>query len=472
MRRMHDPKFEKEVQQKLQELSFSPSEAVWTNIERAVGGEKKRRVPVFWIFLLSALTMTGTGLVYFSTRTGMAHREIANHAAASPAPAAGTVATERTTTTAEKSTITADRITTAGKTTAIADKAATPSPRDIHTKNTPVPAVTMAQDAGGIPPVEGRSRQQAEVAANGRTAQQADVTPAAAEKANLPALNVFDHRFIVSAAPRLSSRSQAATAANAPIQLTPKYSWEAGFAGGIGVSALNRTLFQEPSAVAVASDVRQNANSSTAVTGAPRSYTSKIRPDLSYWAGIVVQRPLDKRLTLSLGLDLHYYSTKVQIGEKVTTPPSYLSQSLLYSQAPQTQAARYPYYPVGDKITYTNRYYFIELPASVLWQVNHSRHLPLFWENGFSLAYLVSSNAVYYDQKSTVFYKDGGMTNKVQLNLATALLVGLPIKGIRLQAGPQIQYGITSLQGSGGAGGQHLFYGGFRLVLLPGKAKK
>ena len=266
MRRMHDPKFEKEVQQKLQELSFSPSEAVWTNIERAVGGEKKRRVPVFWIFLLSALTMTGTGLVYFSTRTGMAHREIANHAAASPAPAAGTVATERTTTTAEKSTITADRITTAdepittdkvvttaGKTTAIADKAATPSPRDIHTKNAPVPAVTMAQGGGGIPSVEGRSRQQAEMAANGRTAQQADVTPAAAEKANLPALNVFDHRFIVSAAPRLSSRSQAATAANAPIQLTPKYSWEAGFAGGIGVSALNRTLFQEPSAVAVAS---------------------------------------------------------------------------------------------------------------------------------------------------------------------------------------------------------------------------
>ena len=87
MRRMHDPKFEKEVQQKLQELSFGPSEAVWTNIERAVGGEKKRRVPVSWIFLLSALTMTGTGLVYFSTRTGMAHREIAKHATASPAPA-------------------------------------------------------------------------------------------------------------------------------------------------------------------------------------------------------------------------------------------------------------------------------------------------------------------------------------------------------------------------------------------------
>jgi hypothetical protein len=236
---------------------------------------------------------------------------------------------------------------------------------------------------------------------------------------------------------------------------------------------LNRTLFQEPSAVAVASDVAQ-ANGSTAITGAPKSYTSKIRPGVSYWAGIVVQRPLDKRLSLSLGLDLHYYSTKVQIGDKVTAPPppSYLTQSLLYAQAPQTQAARYPYYPVGDKINHTNSYYFLELPASVLWQVNHSRSLPLFWEGGFSLAYLVSSNAVYYDQKSAVFYKDGGMTNKVQLNLATALLVGLPIRGIRLQAGPQVQYGLTSLQNNGGAGGQHLFYGGLRLVLLPGKAKK
>jgi len=63
---MHDPKFEKEVQQKLEELSFSPSDAVWTRVEQAVNGKKRRRVPVFWLFLLPALLMTGAGVIYFS----------------------------------------------------------------------------------------------------------------------------------------------------------------------------------------------------------------------------------------------------------------------------------------------------------------------------------------------------------------------------------------------------------------------
>jgi hypothetical protein len=63
------------------------------------------------------------------------------------------------------------------------------------------------------------------------------------------------------------------------------------------------------------------------------------------------------------------------------------------------------------------------------------------------------------------------MANKTQLNLSTALLVGLPVRNMRLQAGPQIQYGLTSLQHQSSIG-QHLLYGGIRIVLIPGKPKK
>src|SRR5882757_1136417 len=66
MRRMHDPKFEKEVQQKLEELSFSPSEAVWTKVERAVNGKKRRSMPLFWLFFLPGLMLVGAGMIYFS----------------------------------------------------------------------------------------------------------------------------------------------------------------------------------------------------------------------------------------------------------------------------------------------------------------------------------------------------------------------------------------------------------------------
>ncbi|MBN9380083.1 MAG: hypothetical protein J0H74_04930 [Chitinophagaceae bacterium] len=490
---MHDPKFEKEVQQKLQELSFSPSEAVWSNIDRAVNGEKKRRVPVFWLFLLPALTLTGMGVVYFSARTSTAHKNIVKSTVVAPTvapPAASTGTTGTTATTA-----TARTTPTTGSTQPSRDIPAEGrsghSPEVVHNghpsadgyspaggHNTSIHSVNRLpirqRDMTDNAPEEVRQEVKVrteELPQHPMVVQTAPATAITAERANLPGLNVFDHHFSVTAAGRLSSRSRTAAVTTGPIQLKPKYTWEAGFAGGIGMSSLNRTLFQQPSAVA--SDVRQNTNTSTAITGAPKAYTSKIQPDLSYWAGIVVQRPLDKRFTLSLGLSLHYYSTKIQVGEKVVAPSSYYyTQSLFTTQAPQAQANVYPYYSVGDNDIYTNRYYFLELPGSILWQVNHSRNLPLFWEGGFSLAYLVSSNALYYNSKSTTFYKDGSMTNKTQLNLATALLVGLPIKGMRLQAGPQVQYGVTSLQNNGGTNGQHLFYGGLRVVLLPGKAKK
>ena len=481
---MHDPKFEQEVQQKLQELSFSPSEAVWTNVARAVNGEKKRRVPVFWLFLLPALLLTGAGVVYFSI-TPANKTDVAAEKTAVPAGKAGT-----TMASAEKNAT--STAVPRDKTIVAAGKTADPAGKAMPLKEQPVAREEQIAAPGGkinmiTSAGRGSTSSDKTVVTTEKTVVPGEkiippsgqaVTPAAyaeanaTERASLPRLNVFDRHFSAPAASRLSSRSQTATAAKAVIQLKPRYTWEAGFAGGIGVSSLNKTLFQQPSTLA--SDVRQSTNASTAITGAPKAYTSKIRPDLSYWAGIVAQRPLSSRFTLSLGLNIHYYSMKVQIGEKVETPPSsaYYSQSLFTASVPQVQAAVYPYYSVGNKSTYTNRYYFLELPGSVLWQVNHSRNLPIFWEGGLSLSYLVSSNALYYNSKSAVFYKDGGMTNKTQLNLATALLVGLPVRGIRLQAGPQIQYGVTSLQSNEAGGGQHLFYGGLRLVLLPGKAKK
>src|SRR6266567_6856827 len=78
MRPMHNPKlsenevqrFEKEVQQKMEELEFSPSAAVWENVAKAVRVEKKRRVPFFWLWFLPALLLVGGTGFYLMTRQG------------------------------------------------------------------------------------------------------------------------------------------------------------------------------------------------------------------------------------------------------------------------------------------------------------------------------------------------------------------------------------------------------------------
>ena len=133
----------------------------------------------------------------------------------------------------------------------------------------------------------------------------------------------------------------------------------------------------------------------------------------------------------------------------------------------------YPYYTTGEGQSFTNRYYFLEIPASLQWQLNHSRVMPLFWEGGVSLSYLMSSNALYYDPNYGIYFKNGNVTNRAQVSLSTSLMMGLPLGGgTRLQVGPQVQYGLSSLLQTESGGTRHLYYGGIRIVVIPGKNKK
>jgi len=474
---MHDPKFENEVQKKLEELSFSPSEAVWTRVERAVNEKRRRRLPFFWFFLLPSLGLAGAGMIYFSKHRTAPTAQVVQHTAA-PAPASETPDGKAATPT----TIVAQPA--SGQQIVQSIHPGT-SKGQIHSPNNQAPpSNTPAPPDAGAPIVAeatpGRTTTKAEdITSSSDPATHQDIarpdlaSPRTPYHTGLPDLRTFDHRFAAPTASRLAG-SSASAATKTPINLKPKYTWEMGFAGGIGASSMNSSLFRQPT---VAATNTPALSTPMAVTASYKAPVSGIQPDISCWAGIVAQRPLSKALTLSLGLDLHYYSTRQQIGDAVyNNPVSFYQASTLfnYQQSPYTAQPTgvYPYYSVGNTDVFVNRYYFLELPVSVLWKVNHSRNLPLFWENGLSLSYLISTNSVYYNAKSGVFYKDqGSMANKTQLNLSTALLVGLPVKTMRLQVGPQVQYGLTSLQHQSSIG-QHLFYGGIRIVLMPGKAKK
>jgi hypothetical protein len=81
----------------------------------------------------------------------------------------------------------------------------------------------------------------------------------------------------------------------------------------------------------------------------------------------------------------------------------------------------------------------------------------------------MGANALFYNPMTGLYLKNENVLNKTQLDLSSSLLVGLPFHGIRIQAGPQVQYGLTPLINSQGLGDQHFFYTGIRLVILPGR---
>ncbi len=61
---MHENNFEKQVQEKMDQLGFDPSDAVWAAVDKEINKEKRRRRPFFVLFFLSGLLLAGGG-VYF-----------------------------------------------------------------------------------------------------------------------------------------------------------------------------------------------------------------------------------------------------------------------------------------------------------------------------------------------------------------------------------------------------------------------
>jgi outer membrane protein with beta-barrel domain len=515
---MHDPKFEKEVQQKMEGLEFTPPAAVWLKVERAVSQTRPRRAPVFWLFFFAGIILLGSGGIFLATRRngpaaltntnpGASNRASGtNHAIAANPPAglsdkdnpaavqgsAGKNATEadgRTSGRTENTTEATANATegTAGTTkrngNATHSEKAVPmgtaersSTRTSEHNNsliasnngTGVQTQTNRNRTGTYNSTNNNNNRGAADRMNNGKVKTGDLASISGAKGDVASL----YRKILSSSSGLKATDKKSVQ---KLQMKPKHSWEGGFDGGVGTSSMNQNLFRKTTINAL--DLRQNAGTAVTSYGAlppPKVSTSKIQPDISFWAGIVVQKQLSDRFTFATGLNLHYYSTRLRTGDQVANDSSALAPASSYfnnTSLAAIPAPAAPYYPVGSQQTYMNKYYFLELPVSVQWRLNNSRSLPLFWEGGLSLSYLMSSDALYYNTSDGVYYKDGAVANRTQLNASTSVMIGLPVKGMRLQAGPQLQYGISRILNEGAAGDGHMFFAGIKLVVLPGKLK-
>jgi hypothetical protein len=65
---MSDHDFEKQVQQKMEQLKLRPSDAVWTKVDKRIRKERRRRRVVLWLPLL-LLCMVAGGYFYFDTQS-------------------------------------------------------------------------------------------------------------------------------------------------------------------------------------------------------------------------------------------------------------------------------------------------------------------------------------------------------------------------------------------------------------------
>jgi hypothetical protein len=176
----------------------------------------------------------------------------------------------------------------------------------------------------------------------------------------------------------------------------------------------------------------------------------------SWQLGVYGIRELTKKTSVSLGINFSGYST--------TQPAGIFVDSLrIYSNGRFVSSVN-EFYRSGTGSYYKNHYYYLQAPIAFHWQINKSKKLPLFWQNGFSTGIFTGGNALVYNPASNVFYRDNKLFNKIQVAYQSGLYTKLwnQSKSL-LTVGILFNYHLSKLQKVNTYGGNHLTSFGIQL---------
>ena len=209
--------------------------------------------------------------------------------------------------------------------------------------------------------------------------------------------------------------------------------WKYNIVTAAGTSGLGRINFYDGQK---SLNYLPNYSSSGSTTGGnPPVYgPSKVEHGFSFQLGVAAQKKLGKRTFFSIGLQYNYYSNGIEVGNRV-------SQNRVIMDYAVSQ-----YYTNQGTVLepYKNQYHFISVPAVFDWQIL-KKH-PLNFSTGLSLQYLAHTNALRFDYTTQSYFHDIDAFNRTQLFFDVGLSYCVPLKQKPLTFGPQLQYGLTQLE--------------------------
>jgi len=442
---MRDNEFDKDVKEKMEEFRLPPSAPVWLEVERRINERKKRRVLIFW-FCLAGLLMAGLGGWWIwqnNDEVAIATTKDNVASVTTSTTDASTIATEEknnisngsaTQKNADANTVNTpsagvnlqqDKIVqpSTGSGTLVAAKSNTPEKggivsEDDHAQSTqlktgkgkkskriPSPENNVnAPEADKDKPVVTQNNPAAVPDATAVPVS-TDITPVPATASLTPVLTP------IVTVPKSADTLQAVAAVEQKPDPVPrkkkKSNWQTGLVFAFGEARLTQgglTLFSEKSFDALQSGVTTgNGGFSN------QSFADSVPlKGLGIHTGFFAKRKLGKKTFFSAGFNLAYYSGKQRVGARV--------DSVRQLSAPFFTDTRDGFYQSGSASRYTNRYYYLQLPLLLHWQLNKGTKWPAIeWENGFVPSVLISSRALVYDPSGRIFFRDKSVYNKFSL---------------------------------------------------------
>lgn len=483
---MRDNAFDKGVQEKMEEFRISPSATLWPEVERRIRERRKRRILIFW-FCLAGLLLTGAGAWWLLNEKTRNHSlPVADNHNFTVQQESDTITIATNNKTQLADSLRKNNTNTITNTTGIDDNApvaagskdANSEENNFNNHNhqqgksanpAPMKKRNLLSDNYGqeklqVSAANGEKRKRA-VAANKKTVLLNTITEPPAytvitEKENrivaqdattepektVPSVTLTAPEVVkVSAEKKPDSTLQAKTdeVKPAPASIRSKKGprkWQTGLVLAFGEAKLTESRF------ALFSENRFDALQSGISTGNGSFSNQSFADSLplkgpAFHAGIFAKRKVGKKTAFSVGVNLAYYSGKQRVGAFVDS----VRQLNTYFN---TRTAG-GFYRSGNSNWFTNRYYYLQLPLLLHWQLNKGTKLPpLEWENGFVPSLLTGSRALVYDPSSTIFFRDKTVYNRFSLVYQTGFTATFASRTLHpLTAGLYYNYHFSKLQG-------------------------
>ena len=446
---MPENSFEKNVQQRMDQLKLQPAESVWEKVYEKIRKEKKRRRFLVWFFLFALLLLGGGG--WWLSRENK-NRLRTNQDTVKNDFNISIEAKDHADTTSQNNEIPADAhvLTNTEKSNHETGKNKNGSGRVLK-----IPGKSKNEINGRFKKPGSR----AEI--EGNTIPVKDevlktIDPALSENAKQKA---FDSASVVIPVNQTNSAlpdSQEAARLDVPLQSIDsvqqlsslqskdkenmkKSNWEWSIAAGIGISNITNGIFEffndNRSAMA---DYTSSPGSGPSVPQAPQSPSSPTN-GFSWELGVQAKRKLSNKIAFSAGLGFSSYSNLQKTG-------SFKDTTIIVNNG-LNQIMADGIYRNGEAESFTNHFYFLQVPLYLHWQLNRGYKIPMTWQNGISFGQLINSDALFYNASSNIFYKDKDLLNKTQWIYRTVFSAGLFNKTNHpVTAGLQFNYHLRSFQ--------------------------
>ncbi len=453
---MQNSEFEKKVQQKMEELKFTPADAVWQKVEAELPKEKKRR----WIVFLLLFAGLAAGSFLFMNQYKNNDKKILaennttkkNDLQNSITPGKGKTVSDTAAVLKNESLniVTDDNSKQNSKLSSLQIKikqADVIALNNEHKEN-------LAEKNNKRLKIKGKTgvtiknpspaSVNEEVIANETVNIVSDNTVKNTfpdDTASLPINNLKDvigepeiKKIETTAATEFKIDTVLPSSSKKIEKKINNLKWQYGIYLATGISNVKNSLFSN---APVFSD--RFANAILASPPNPQVAAMTVNPSkaIAFSVGLYAQKNINDRLKLTTGVNYFYQSNSIRTGSRVDSMTNY------NYDVNKNIAADY-YYKTGNSASYKNKFHLIEMPF--LFQYKLLKKSSLYIDGGPSVAFLINSNALVYNSNSSGYFTDRAIFNKLLFSINAGAGIDLAQKTkMPFSVGYRFNYGIVSV---------------------------